>query len=182
MTDWKDIFDDQWPEPPATEADIIYLQSAVLAPLTQQEIVEVNQAHHHAVPADDPTYATGRAFDAASWRIPNKPFPPSFISFLRWSNGGEFTHGDRQFAPFFSTYEIRETMLAYEVPEYMPGAVPFGFDGGGTFYLFDMRDDPRNGEFPIVFCGAGALDWDAICIADTFPDLCAGTSDPHDDE
>ncbi len=46
-------------------------------------------------------------------------------------------------------------MLAYHVPEYMPLAVPFAFNGGGTFYMFDMRSPPVNGEYPIVCCGSG---------------------------
>jgi hypothetical protein len=73
-------------------------------------------------------------------------------------------------------------MLAYEIPQYMPGAVPFAFDGGGTFYLFDMRCDPSDGEYPIVFCNAGALFWeDAIHVAETFPGACQGRTDPYDE-
>lgn len=179
--DWSKLFGEQWPNAPVSEADIEQLQSA-LNPLSDVEIEESNRRHREAIPQNDPLYTTSREFDAGRWTLPNKPFPSSYLSFLRWSNGGEFTNGARQFAPLFASSEIREMMLAYEVPEYLPGAVPIGFDGGGTFYLFDMRAEPRDGEYPIVFCGSGALDWEiAIRIAETFPEFCAGTTDPYDD-
>ncbi|HEY4262442.1 MAG TPA: hypothetical protein VGM98_19930, partial [Schlesneria sp.] len=38
--------------------------------------------------------------------------------------------------------------------------VPFALDGAGGFYLFDMRNGPVNGEYPIATAHAGNLGWD----------------------
>ena len=48
--------------------------------------------------------------------------------------------------------------LAYELPEYMPNAVSFAMDGSGNHYMFDMREEPINGEYPILFAHSGAWD------------------------
>ena len=180
MIDWLTCFDEQWPESPADDADIQNLMSALL-PLTEREIKSINQQHGQVISKDASAYGAPGEFDAGRWEIPNRPFPPSFVLFLRWSNGGCFTNGDRSFNDFFATHEIREMLIGYEIPEYMTGAVPFAFDGGGSFYLFDMRHDPRDGEYPIVFNHAGNLGWeDAIHVAHTFPAACHGRTDPYD--
>jgi hypothetical protein len=68
-------------------------------------------------------------------------------------------------------------LLAYQLPEYMPGALPIAFNGGGTFYLLDMRQSAVGGEYPVVCAHAGYLDWgpEACCvIADSFVSACRG--------
>ncbi len=74
-------------------------------------------------------------------------------------------------------------MLAYHLPEYMPGALPIAFNGGGTFYLLDMRKPARNGEYPVVCSHAGSLGWDAdesTRIADSFLSACRGAVNVDD--
>lgn len=68
---------------------------------------------------------------------------------MRYSNGGEFQNGERYFQ-FFNTEDLREMNLAYELPEYMPGAVSFAMDGCGNHYMFDMREEKRNNEYPVL--------------------------------
>jgi hypothetical protein len=66
-------------------------------------------------------------------------------------------------------------LLAYCLPQYMPGALPIAFDGGGTFYLFDMRKAAKQGEYPVVCSHAGNLGWEAdacIRIATSFKSAC----------
>ena len=180
MIDWSTCFDKQWPESPASDADIEQLASA-LRPLNESEIQSTNQAHRRIIPQDDPTYGSPGSFDAGRWIIPNGPFPPSYISLLRWSNGGCFVNGERSFNDVFASHEVRDMLLGYEIPEYMSGAVPIAFDGGGNFYLFDMRRTPVDGEYPIVFTHAGDLGWhDAVHTADTFLDMCLGRVDPYE--
>jgi hypothetical protein len=95
---------------------------------------------------------------------------------------GCYVNGDRQIG-FFSAGELRSMLLEYEVPEYMPGALPIAFDGGGTFYLFDMRKAPSNGEYPILFADAGALEFEeARVVGSSFLEVCQGTTDPYDEE
>jgi hypothetical protein len=124
-----------------------------------------------------------RSIDPSAWTLPSMPLPPTFQSFLAWSNGGEFVRGSRSFG-FFGTKEIREYLLGYSVPQWMPGAAPFAFDGGGTFYMFDMRRMPVDGEYPILFVQAGNLGYErdgCWLVADGFVAACEGTTDPHED-
>ena len=38
-----------------------------------------------------------------------------------------------------------------------PGPLPFAFDGGGRFYVFDMRKVAIYGEYPALLTDSGAL-------------------------
>ena len=66
-------------------------------------------------------------------------------------------------------------LLAYHLPQYMPEAFPFAFNGGGTFYLFDMRRAAKRGEYPVVVSHSGDLGWEGdecIQIAESFEAAC----------
>lgn len=180
--DWKNVFDHVILAAPATNADIEYLQSGVLAPLTSEEIANATSRQRNPFPVSNSLHATYKPFDPAKWTLPGRRFPSAFVDLLRWSNGGNFTNGERELG-VFGTASLREFLLSYELPEYMRGAVPFAFDGGGGFYLFDMRADPQGDEFPIVFSHSGSLGWgedEHISVAATFLDACLGTSHPRD--
>jgi hypothetical protein len=74
-------------------------------------------------------------------------------------------NGDRTFSPMFTTLTVRDYLLSYMVPEYMPGSLHFAFDGGGCFFLFDMRGEPVEDEYPILFVSAGNLGYeDAVLL------------------
>jgi hypothetical protein len=106
------------------------------------------------------------------------PLPPSFRTFLAWSNGGLFARGASEIG-VFGTAHMREYLLADCVPEWMPGATPFAFDGGGSFYMFDMRRMPLAGEYPVLRVRAGSLGYDPDdCrrVADGFPAACEGVA------
>jgi hypothetical protein len=65
----------------------------------------------------------------------------------------------------------------------MPGALPFAFNGGGTFYLFDMRRPARKGEYPIVCTHSGNLGWEPdehVRIAASFEAACRGAVNVDD--
>ena len=95
------------------------------------------------------------------------------------SNGGAFSIGDGQFDPFFSCTEVRSYLLDYMVPEYLPGFVPFAFDGGGGFYLFELRNGGATPELPVYYCHAGSLGFDELRIAGTsFLAACQEKGDP----
>ena len=69
-------------------------------------------------------------------------------------------------------------LIAYHLPQYMPGAVPIAFDGCGTFYLLDMRRPAVGGEYPVACAHAGDLGWEPeACdvVADSFEAACRGT-------
>ena len=57
----------------------------------------------------------------------------------------------------------------------------FALDGCGNVYLFDMRENPTNNEFPILFVQLGNLRFrDAVLVASTFIGACKGTTNPGD--
>ena len=167
----------QWPpslaahtEPPATDADIAAFVGSVFVPLSDNEIRDLHVEHKAAVGDGcfDPP------FDPATWQLPIRPLPDSYLSFLRYSNGGYFAGTNRDFDPLFNTREVRDYMLGYSIPHWMPSSCPIGFDGGGTFYLLDMRRESDIGDYPVLFAHAGNLGYDeAIILANSFAELIA---------
>lgn len=184
--DWASIFDVVYPRPGAADAVIEQFVAEVARPLSAAEIREVNAGQRNPFPASDPLNSAWRPFDAAAWVIPSRPLPPAYLSLLRWSDGGEFGTGERWFQ-FFPTlgerHGVRAIMVAYQLPQYMPGAVPVAFNGGGTFYLLDMRRPAVGGEYPVVCAHAGYLAWEPdACrvVADSFVAACRGTVNVDD--
>lgn len=109
--------------------------------------------------------------DPATWQMPTKPLPESYLSFLAWSNGGLFIKGEREFA-LFGAEELREYLITYELPARCPNAVAFAADGLGGLLAFDMRANAVNGEYPILHFTADEYDFVAATrIAESFPGL-----------
>jgi hypothetical protein len=184
--DWAAVFDEAYPEPGASAEALERFVAGVARPLSADEVRAATAAQRNPFPPHDPHHAVWRPLDPARWAIPDRPLPASYLSFLRWSDGGWFRSGDREFG-FFPTLDptggVRAMMLAYEVPQYMPGAVPVAFNGGGTFYLLDLRRPAAGGEYPVVAAHAGHLGWgpDACRpVADTFLAACRGTANVDD--
>lgn len=100
------------------------------------------------------------------------PLPNSYLHFLQASDGGWGRSGERDFG-LFGCDEVVRYWREYEFAEYMPGTVPFALNGGGTFYVFDLRQPLRHNECPVFTCYAGANTWDsAHLLADCFPADC----------
>jgi hypothetical protein len=182
MIDWSSVFDEAYPVAGATAADLDRFQATVGKPLSASEIKWINQQQQNPFPKGDPLRASWQPHDPSLWVIPDRPLPPSYLSFLGWSNGGQFRTGRRWFDPFFPALDkvhgVRAMLVAYFLPQWLPGALPFAFDGGGTFYLFDMRRAARRGEYPVVCSHAGNLGWEpdaCIQIAKSFQAACRGT-------
>ena len=178
---WKTVFSQHFSAKGATEGDLQALVSTIWQPLSEREVQALVASQSNPFSIDDPLHISYKPFDPRNWRLPSRPLPSSYLDLLRWSNGGAFLSGDRRFDPLFSSSEVREMLLSYHVPQYMPGSLPFAFDGGGNFYLFDLREPSVEGEYPILFVGAGNLRYeDAVVIARSLADACRGTSDPND--
>ncbi len=174
-TDWSDIFDEIYREPGVWEDELAEIMARIRRPLSPEEIAAVNVTQWNPFPADDPWHAAYRRFDPAAWTIPDGLLPPSYLSFLQWSNGGDFRTGERWFH-FFPTRELRELFLGYHVPQYLPGALSFASDGGNVLYFFDMRQPTVAGEYPVLAALKGKLGYaDSKVIAASFPEACAGT-------
>ena len=184
--DWASVFSEAHPRPGATDATIEHFVAEVARPMSAVEVREVSARQANPFPKGDRLHSVWRPFDAAVWVIPDRPLPSAYLSLLRWADGGEFRTGERWFQ-FFPTLDagqgVRAMTLAYAVPQYMPGAMPVAFNGGGTFYLLDMRLPAVGGEYPIVCAHAGYLAWKpGACreVADSFAAACRGTVNVDD--
>jgi SMI1 / KNR4 family (SUKH-1) len=181
VIDWSSMFDEAFPAAGASVADLERFVATVGQPLSAGEVNGINQGQQNPFPQSDPSYESWRPFDPSLWTVPDRPLPPSYLAFLAWSNGGEFRTGERLFQ-FFPAIDpghgVRAMLLAYHLPQYMPGALPFAFDGAGTFYLFDMRQAAQRGEYPVVQAHAGCLGWEpdaCATIAESFEAACRVT-------
>jgi len=170
--DWKSLFETCVLVPGATQEQIELCEASVFAPLTRAECAELVAVQQNPFRPTDSLHAHWKPVDPEKWQLPTGRLPPSFLDLLRWSDGPNCLVGKREFQ-FFGTASLREMLLAYQVPEYMPGSVPFAFNGGGIFTLFDMRQPPIAGEYPILVASSGNLDYvDAVKIAESFPEVC----------
>jgi hypothetical protein len=183
---WASVFDESQPNPGASDADIDRFVATIGQPLSPTEVADINRTQQNPFPESDPLHSAYRPFDPSSWLMPNRPLPADYLAFLRWSNGGWCRSGEREFG-FFPTSNptggVRAMTLAYHVPQYMPGALPFAFNGGGVFYLFDMREAARTGNYPVIAASAGALGWGENgfwVVADSFLAACQGSSNVED--
>jgi SMI1 / KNR4 family (SUKH-1) len=180
MVAWHSVFDEAHPVKGASAGELELFVASVSQPLTPMEIEAINRSQRNPFPEGDPLHAPWRPFDPSVWVLPNRPLPASYLDFLTFSNGGEFCSGDWRFQFFPAlgqSHGVRAMMLAYHVPEYMPSALPFAFDGAGGFYLFDMRQAAKDGEYPVVISHSGELVWspdESGQIAETFYDACRG--------
>ena len=156
MFEWASIFDEVQRAEPASEQDVSELRSYLCSPLTDIERSEI-AVQINPFRQSTPEYTAWLPVTPTKWRLPECDLPNDFKDFLRWSNGGWARTGEREFG-FFGIAGIRDYMLRYLFPEYLPGAVPFAFNGGGIFYAFDVRHAPEDGEFPIIAVASGVLD------------------------
>ena len=172
-TAWPTLFDEVFERAAPADAAAV---GAVLAPLSAGEVAAVVAELRNPWPPTSPHFATYRPLDPSKWSLPRPPLPTSYVDFLAWSDGASWRTGQREFS-CFGCKHLREYLLHYHFPQYMPGALPIGLDGGGVFGVFDLRDDPpRNGPSDAVWAiGSGNLGWeDAVKVADSFVEFCRG--------
>jgi hypothetical protein len=162
---WNNAFVDARCQLGAAPAVIDEFIESVCAPLTQTEMQELTEEHRRALGggAFDPV------FDPSIWKLPCRAFPATYLELLRHSNGGFFRGRYRDLDPLFSTFEVRDYMLAYSVPHWLPETLPFAFDGGGGFYLLDLRSPSTDDEYPIIWSHACNLSFeDARLLGPSF--------------
>jgi hypothetical protein len=174
---WDQVFPGEIPGNGATEPELQAFVAALAQPVSHEEVETISAAKTDPEVAEN-KQPPHRHTDPQSWRLPAKPLPPAYLSFLRWSNGGSFYNGARGFN-FLSTSTVRSFALGYRLPERMPGSLPFAFDGDNNFYVFDMRSDPVNGEYPILLVRAEDMRFDdAVHVANSFVEACEGKTNP----
>lgn len=166
---WGLVFHEIYGMPGASAEKLATLEATFAAPVSDAEAEELLS---HIVPARQ---------DPRSWPLPTGRLPPSYLSLLAWSDGGEFRTGERwfQFLPSIDpVHGVRATLLDYHVPMYMPGVLPIAFNGGGVIYFLDLRQPTPDGETPILCAAAGNLDLapdSCVQVAPNLLDACRGT-------
>jgi hypothetical protein len=180
--DWAKVFKTTYPAAGVSESALSEALATLFAPLSDEELGVIASSQTNPFPPSDPLYGQYRPFDASQWQLPSKPLPPSYLAFLHWSNGGSFFNDDRHFDPFLACQELRQYMLGYHIPQYLPNAFPFALNGSGYVYLFDMRQEPVEGEYPVLFTNLGNLRYEQSKEIDTsFVGVCSGTTNPQDE-
>lgn len=150
----------------------------VLAPLADAEVDAIVREQVNPWPSGHELHRAWKPLDPRRWLLPTGQLPIDYLGFLRWSDGASWRNGSREFA-CFGCEHLRQYLLHYHFPEYMPGAIPFGLDGGGLFCVFDMRSDASH---PVFAIGSGAIDWsDAVPLATDFMSFCRGRTKIGDD-
>ena len=178
--DWLQIFDEVYKENGVSEKDITTLVEQIGLPLSEDEIHHINVTQRNPYPINNPLYNYYKPLDPTKWVIPDKPLPSSYLDFLRWSNGGWFRTEEREF-DFFSTLDLRSIQLGAAFPQYMPNVIPFASDGGGNYYVFDMREKAIDEEYPIFIVDTSNLGFeDAKFLAPAFVEACKGLTKTSD--
>ena len=67
--------------------------------------------------------------------------PAILRDFLAWAKGRDFINDKRQWSPVFTPRQIREYMVEYGLPLAHPSKIPIAMDGGGCFYMVDLKSD-----------------------------------------
>lgn len=180
LTNWAAVFDVAQRKPPATTEELSRLEDDLRRPLSDVEIDYIVRSQANPWPVSDPYHQSWIPVSPVGWQMPARPLPASFLSFLAWSNGACVVRARMEFG-FLGTNEIREYLLDYHLPQYMPMTVPLGLDGSGNFALLDVRRPMVNGEYSILVAAAGNLGFeDARRAADTFEQFCLRTERVED--
>jgi hypothetical protein len=173
--DWNTLFAHCERQAPATRDDIERLIEDLSRPVQASECRSIIDSQSNPWPTQHTLHASWSPIDPTAWPMPGVTLPSRWLEFLAWSNGGLVTNGEMEFC-FFGAADIREFLLAYQIPEYMPQAIPLGLDGAGNFALLDVRQPLQGGEYPIVGAAAGNLGFeDARCLAPGFEAFCRRT-------
>jgi len=150
--DWEQLFTIHTKRESIGEEELGLTLTALLAPLSTEEKWEYGVYYKELI-----------------LRTP----PEAYLSFLRWSNGGEFSRGERLIC-FSPAWMLRKGAIECAFGGYMPGVLPFAEDLGDIRYMFDMRNPAVHGEYPILVTEAGNASFEtSAVIAATFVELCS---------
>jgi hypothetical protein len=167
---WSSIFEHVFDFGEPAEATAV---GEILLPISAAEMAAVVAGLRNPWPTSDPRHFAYQPLDPSTWTLPQTRIPKVYIDFLAWSDGASWQTGEREFS-CFGCKKIREYMLHYYFPEYMPCALPIGLDGGSVFGVFDLRNGPSDAVWAI---GCGALSWEgAVKVAESFVGFCRGTT------
>jgi hypothetical protein len=164
--DWSSVLCRHGPcHPGATEETILRSSLSTFQPITLDEIRVVRDNSRNPWFPGTPDYQNWLPTDASGWVFPLGPFPLSYLSLVRWANGGSFRVGvDREFE-LVPIDGIRGQMIELKSPKNMSLAVPFAWGDYYDFYCFDMRQGPSD-EYPILVTGGNTMHYAiSSCVA-----------------
>ncbi|MBD2092275.1 SMI1/KNR4 family protein [Microcoleus sp. FACHB-1515] len=104
--------------------------------------------------------ATPAALEAAQATL-GCVFPPCYVALLQCTNGLT-AQAEHYSLLLYSTDELAERNITYEVAQYLPDFLMIGDDGGGRGILISQG----NLDSPVYLIGMGSMQWsDARCLA-----------------
>ncbi|HEU6450555.1 MAG TPA: SMI1/KNR4 family protein [Gemmatimonadaceae bacterium] len=78
--------------------------------------------------------------------------PPDYLAFLKLSNGGEGELGvEPGWFALWRAEEVAEMNAEYQVPEFLPGFVGFGSNGGGEMLAFGATPERLGRVYAVPF-------------------------------
>jgi hypothetical protein len=165
--DWSNLLRHNGPHRAgATDETVVQSSFAPFHPITPVEIQQVRDCDRNPWLPGTPEYNAWAPTDASGWVFPVGPFPPSYLSLVRWSNGGDFLAGDRRFLRIVGIEGIRAKMFELLSPQYMPRAVPFASNDYYDIYCFDMRE-PLRDDYPILVTRGSTMNYNNCSLAAT---------------
>lgn len=100
-------------------------------------------------------------------------FPEQYLSFLQFCNSGVTTMTGERELQFFTTENLVQYNLDYQLNTYMKGAISIAMDGCGHHIVFDCR---KCIDGKLYGVDSGSLGWsEAKLLANNFLELCMGT-------
>ena len=179
MPNWPTLFDEADPKSGCSEEEIRELLTAIARPLDPKQLTDYRWLMGgNPYPPGTPERDAYVPSDPAGWPLPSRGLPASYLSFLRWSNGGEFRSQQRRIK-FIEARWVRNVMLTNLFPMAAPHVVPFaGVPEEGDWYAFDTTAEPAAGEFPVVYVAHGGTMREPMSLAPTFPEFCRGADRP----
>ncbi|GEM_PF-3383546 len=173
---FKDIFDKiDGDYQQVTEKVLIQFQDEWNLPLSDVEINELRKNDNQPSYWNREIYGKWEPKKFENWTFPNGRFPQEFIRLMKYYGGCNFLKGDREFC-VFGIEELRAMNIAYELPEYIEGAVSIGLDGAGNHVIFDMRQVKTMHHYKIYGVHSSNLDWgSAKLLANNFLEFLNGT-------
>lgn len=148
----------------ATAEAVAFGSRAAFHLITKAEIRQTHDRSRNLWRPGTPEHDTWMPTDASGWEFPHGPFPPSYLSLVRWSNGGAFRAGVDRTLRIVPIDGVRTKMIELHSPENMPLAVPFAWNDYYDIYCFDMRE-PLRDEYPILVTRGNAMHYAASFYA-----------------
>lgn len=102
-----------------------------------------------------------------------RPLSEDYTAFLRLSNGGGLWYQDLWHIRFWRSADIPSWSAAFGfLPDEMPDAVAFADNGGGEGLVFDIRQEQKDGRYPVLAVNFVTVGWEEVIpVAQDFQSL-----------